>query len=57
MWRMIFAGAALALCACDNSADNASGGVTQAESDALNNAAEVLDAQVAPPRVVEPVSK
>ena len=51
MWRVAILVTALALCGCENGADNASGGVTQAESDALNNAAEVLDAQAVAPRV------
>ena len=56
-WHFVIIMAALALSACDSGAGDTAGGVSQSESDALNNAAEVLDAQATPPRVAEDAAK
>jgi hypothetical protein len=51
--HLVVFGVALLLAACGGGPDNSSGGVTQAEAEALDNAAQTLDAQAKAPRLAE----
>jgi hypothetical protein len=54
--RILFIPALFALAACGSPRDQKVGGVSQSEADALNDAAEMLDANTVVPVVVENVT-
>lgn len=48
---------ALMLAGCGGSGNSEAGGVTPAEAEALNQAAEQLDRQTPPPRIEQPAAQ